>query len=98
MHWNLPLAKAEINFTAKSVFRTPGVIIIEQVEVNGIKVDAYPGHPHLEAGDSVLLKIYYPYERNTTYSFTFKTQTGSCYTYPKTTPTDCMQTKPVREP
>ena len=87
-NWDIPLTRAEVNFTAKSVFRTPGVIIIEQVEINGTEVDAYPEYPQLRTGDSVLLKIYYPYEYNTKYLFKFISQTGANYTALETTPSD----------
>jgi len=86
VNWDLLLAKAEFNFTTKSVFRTPGVIIIEHVEINGTRVDAYPEHPQLETGDSVLFKIYYPYENDTTYFFKFVSQTGANYTVLETAP------------
>jgi len=77
--WYVLLAKAEFNFTVKSVYRSPGVIILDRVEVNGIKVDAYPQKPSLKPRESVLITVYYGYDYNSTYEFKFFTERENMY-------------------
>jgi hypothetical protein len=84
--WNVLLAKAEFKFTVNSVSRSRGVIILDRVEVNGTKVDAYPQKPSLKLRESVLITVYYGFDYNSTYEFKFITEWEYIYEIVLTSP------------
>ena len=78
--WDLALAKAEFNITAISTNIAPE-IAIQYVEVNGTQVDTYPEYFSLKPGESGLIKVYYPYAPNSTYTFIFLTAQDMSFSY-----------------
>jgi len=71
--WNIPLARAEFNITYRESLPPEKELTIHHVKVNGAKVDVYPEHPSIKNGGSIVVRVYFRYDYNTTYKFEFVT-------------------------
>ena len=74
--WETPLAKAELHL----YYIGYGETVIGYVEVNGTRVDVYPENLSMKNEDTAVIKVYFPFDYNTTYEFRIVTENGLDYT------------------
>jgi len=80
--WEIPLAKAELHL----YYICYHEIVIGYVEVNGTRVDVYPENLSMKNEDTAVIKVYSPFDYNTTYEFRIVTEVGLDYTSVWTSP------------
>jgi len=80
--WEIPLAKAELHLCYICYRET----VIGYVEVNGTRVDVYPENLSMKNEDTTVIKVYSPFDYNTTYEFRIVTEVGLDYTSVWTSP------------
>lgn len=80
--WEIPLAKAELHLYYICYRETT----IGYVEVNGTRVDVYPENLSMKNEDTAVIRVYFPFDYNTTYEFRIMTEVGLDYTSVWTSP------------
>ena len=74
--WEIPLAEAELHLHYICYSET----VVGYVEVNGTRVDVYPENLSMKNEDTAMIKVYFPFDYNTTYEFRIVTEIGLDYT------------------